>query len=255
MQQEQPARKKPVFSIFLLIIVLVLLFFLGRHFSGKFVQTPSEQPTATQPVSPEMPEDTRHTILEPGAPMDEKLAEEMQERKENYGVKDSVDMIVTSEESIRVGDEVLNMHDFEVQEALNRGEIVSEPLDGEKDGKAVQEYGIYVVRPGENLWNIHYRLLKEYLGSRGIALPRGADKPRADGSSTGVGKVLKFSERIVRIYNMKTRTFSEDINMIQPHEKIIIYNMQRLTGLLDSLTAENLNRIRFDGENLWISAP
>lgn len=254
MQKTQTASKKPIFLIIFLILVIVSLFFLIRHFSAKPEEpVPHEPPAVLQPQTPKAKDVPR--ILEPGAPMDENISEEMQERKDSYGVKDGVDMIVTSEESVRVGNEVLNMRDFETQDALSRGEIVAEPLDGEENGKNVQNYGIYVVQPGENIWSIHYKFLKEYLTAKGIKLPPAADKPNPDGSSSGVGKVLKFSERIVRIYNMKTKTFSDDINMIQPYEKIVVYNMERLTSLLDSLTAENLNQIRFDGESIWISAP
>lgn len=254
MQKTRSSGKKPVFLVLFLIFVIVLLFFCIRYFSTKPQESVStEPPVARQADAPEVKAPAR--ILDPGAVQEGDAADEMRERKESYGVKDGVDMIVTSEESVRIGDEVLRMRDFESQDALSRGEIVSEALDGHKDDKLVKEYGIYVVQPGENIWSIHYRFLKEYLAAKGIRLPPAADKPSADGYSSGIGKVLKFSERIVRIYNMKTKTFSDDINTLQPYEKIVIYNMDHLTGLLDSLTQENLNRIRFDGENLWISAP
>lgn len=244
--------KKFLFLVFLLILAIVLLLLGFRYFWEKSLEDDS------LPFVNEIPghllEEESERLLEPGVPIEGALAREMAERKEDYGVKDGVDMIVSSDESIRIGDEVLKMRDFETQDALSKGEVVSETLDGRKESK-VQMYGIYLVKPGDNLWNIHYRVLRENLSSRGVKLPRGADQPRSDGRSSGVAKVLKFSEGIVRIYNMKTKAFSEDINMIQPHEKIIIYNMERLKHLLDDLTAANLNKIRFDGNNLWIPAP
>ncbi|MCW7752940.1 hypothetical protein OOT00_02960 [Desulfobotulus sp. H1] len=203
--------------------------------------------TTRQSIDPEQ-------IIDFGALGAEETAA-MSQRKQHYGISDSMDMMVTSEESIRVGDTTLSMRDFEEKDALSKGKIVARPLDGGLDQSPVQDYGIHVVRPGDNIWNIHFRLLKEYLGSRGIELPPGADRPTPSGYSSGVGRVLKFSERMVRIYNMKEKNFAEDIHIIQPFEKIIIYNMKEISGLLDSLNGENVNSIRFDGENLWIAAP
>ncbi|TYT74424.1 hypothetical protein [Desulfobotulus mexicanus] len=177
------------------------------------------------------------------------------QRKERYGIHDSMDMMVTSEESIRVGDETLDMREYEEKDAISRGEIITRPLDGGEEKSPVQDYGIHVVRPGDNIWKIHFRLLEESLASRGITLPPEADRPDAQGYSTGVGRVLKFSERMVRVYNMKEKQFAENIHIIQPFEKIIVYNMQEISGLLNSLNEENVNRIRFDGEHLWIMAP
>lgn len=180
--------------------------------------------------------------------------ETMAERKQRYGIQESVDMVVTSDESIRVGDETLDMRDYEEKDALSKGEIVIRPLTGSGVRSAAKDYGIHVVRPGDNIWKIHFRLLRESLASRGIMLPPDADRPDEEGYSSGVGRVLKFSERMVRIYSMKEKLFADNIHIIHPFEKIIIYNMEEIKGLLDAITEEDVNRIRFDGENLWISA-
>jgi hypothetical protein len=74
------------------------------------------------------------------------------------------------------------------------------------------------------------------------------------GYSSGVGKLLKFSENIVYIYNVKEKDFSQDLNLIEPHSKIIVYKMDRVFELLEQIDFGNINRIRFDGDTLWIPA-
>ncbi len=66
-------------------------------------------------------------------------------------------------------------------------------------------YGVYVVQPGDNIWNIHFRMLKEYYARKGIRLGHNADEPESSGLSSGVGKILKFSEAMVIIYNLKEK--------------------------------------------------
>ena len=36
--------------------------------------------------------------------------------------------------------------------------------------KRIDEFGIYVVRPGDNIWNIHFRVLKEFFDNEGVVL-------------------------------------------------------------------------------------
>ena len=74
------------------------------------------------------------------------------------------------------------------------------------------------------------------------------------GFSSGVGKVLKFSESMVHIYNLKEKTLDMNLNQIYPLNKIIVYNMDRVFALLDQIDYDNVNRIQFDGETLWIPA-
>lgn len=213
---------------------------------------PAEKPRET--VSAQRTEMKPGRTIEFGNTEQEEDAESMDQRKKRYGILDSVDMIVTSDESVRVGGETLVMRDFEEKDALSRGGIVTLPLEDGNIKTPSKSYGIHVVRPKDNIWTIHFRILREYLASRGILLPLSADQPDPEGHSSGVGKVLKFSERMVRIYNMKEKQFAENIHIIHPFEKIIIYNLEEMRELLDTLTQENVDRIRFDGENLWISA-
>ncbi len=114
-------------------------------------------------------------------------------------------------------------------------------------------YGIYVVRHGDNVWNIHFEFLKEYFKNKGVSLAAFADEPRGRRSS-GVGKILKFSEDMVYIYNLREHKLDLDLNTIQPLSKIVVFNLRRAFSLLNQLDYKTVNRIRFDGKTIWIPA-
>jgi hypothetical protein len=115
----------------------------------------------------------------------------------------------------------------------------------------VSYYGIYVVRPGDNLWNIHFALLREFFGSRGTVIPSVADEPLGNRSS-GVGRILKYAEKMVYIFNLRTKMLSKDLDLLQPQEKIVIFNLTNLNKILAPLTADQIDSIRFDGQDLLI---
>lgn len=118
----------------------------------------------------------------------------------------------------------------------------------------VDLFGVYVVRSGDNIWNIHFQFLTEYFSRRGVTLSSRADEPLRPGVSSGVGKILKFAENMVYIYNIRERRLSFDLNQIQPLSKIVIFNMGQVFQMLDQISYENIRSIRYDGENLWIPA-
>jgi len=120
--------------------------------------------------------------------------------------------------------------------------------------KHSEAYGIYVVRKGDNIWNIHFKFLKDYFAHRRIALAPMSDEPDSRGFSSGVGKILKFSENMVYIYNLKEHKLDVDLNLLQPLSKIVVFNMGEVLRLLDPIDYSKVNRIRFDGETLWIPA-
>jgi hypothetical protein len=186
---------------------------------------------------------------------DQNLSRLMQERKDKYGITDGLDMIVTSDESLKVGNETVKMGDIVDEARLQRGELVEKNLGRPRtlSQKDAEDYGVHVVQPGENIWNIHFQLLKEFFKKRQINLSPMADEPGRNGFSSGVGKILKFSERMVYIYNMKDRRLESDINQIQPLSKVVVYNMKEVFSLLESIDVSNVNQIRFDGETIWIS--
>jgi hypothetical protein len=112
-----------------------------------------------------------------------------------------------------------------------------------------------VVQPGDNIWNIHFNILKEYFASRGIRLSGNADEPQNGGYSSGVGKILKFSEIMVIIYNVIEEKIVQNIDLIEPLSKLVIYNMDDVLEMLSDIDLDQLDQIRFDGTTLWIPTP
>jgi len=126
------------------------------------------------------------------------------------------------------------------------------PMPARPAKKPVSYYGVYVVRPGDNLWNIHFAFLREYFGSRGIPIPSDADEPYGSKSS-GIGRILKYAETMVHIFNLKTRTLSTNLNLLEPKEKIVIFNLSALNKALAPLTYEQIDTVQFDGRDLTLT--
>jgi len=204
----------------------------------------------------------------------------MNKRKQVYGVEKGIDMVVKPDEEIKVGDIIVPMREIEEQIRFKRGEIVesdipsqdasqndsiltpedkkrlSDPINqrGQKveSSEAQEKYGIYIVRPGDNIWNIHFRFLNGYFKKKGVTLSSLADEPIESGVSSGVGKLLKFSENMVYLYNLENRKLDINLNNLTPYKRIVIYNMNRVFELLDQIDYQNVDQIHFDGESLWI---
>ena len=243
--------KKRVGFIFVSVVaILVILFVLENRQSNEPDRSPKSIAVDLETVP------SSQAVLDYGRlEKDQNLSKLMEERKGKYGITDGLDMIVTSDESLKVGDETVKMGDIVDEARLQRGELVEknlgQPLSLTK--KNADDYGVHVVQPGENIWNIHFQLLKEFFKKRQINLSPMADEPGQNGFSSGVGKILKFSERMVYIYNIKDRRLESDINQIQPLSKIVVYNMKEVFSLLESIDVGNVNQIRFDGETIWIT--
>ncbi len=187
---------------------------------------------------------------------DQKLKELMQERKAKYGLKKGIDIITKSDESIKIGQSTVPMQEILDKIRLKLGDIIEKDLKSGQIGSArdTKEFGIYVVRPGDNIWNIHFNFLKEYFDHKGVILSPLSDEPSQAGQSSGVGKLLKFSENTVQIYNIKEHKLDVDLNLIVPLSKIVVYNMEQIFALLNLIDYEKVNHIQFDGETLWIPA-
>jgi len=185
---------------------------------------------------------------------DEALSSLMKERKEPYGIEEGIDMVVRSDESIKVGDETVEMREIADEVGLKLGEILEVDLKTGVGQGAGHVYGIHVVQPGENIWEIHFRLLEDYYDNKGIALSPLSDEPDDLGHSSGVGKILKFSEEMVHIYNLKERKLETSLDFIYPLSKIVVYNMGHVFALLDRINYKDVERIAFDGETLWLPA-
>ncbi|MBW2654978.1 MAG: hypothetical protein JRC91_08625 [Deltaproteobacteria bacterium] len=184
------------------------------------------------------------------------LKELMVSRKKSLGIKKSLDMIVKSDESFKIGDIQVSMRDILEKAFIKKGGVFEEKIEdsGAVRPQKIKEYGIYVVTPGDNIWNIHFNLLKDFYKYKGIKVSSKADEPVNQGMSSGVGKILKFSETMVIIYNLIEKKVGSNINLIDPLSKVVVYNMDEVFSLLQEINYENVDRIQFDGKNLWIPA-
>ncbi|MDY6852105.1 MAG: hypothetical protein SV487_08540 [Thermodesulfobacteriota bacterium] len=208
---------------------------------------------------------------------DLRLGEMILKRKKEFGLDKSVDMVVKSEESIRIGQETVPLSDILAAiktQDKDRPELGSRPQVG---GRIVEEdlsqtsrpvppvrppavrssinyYGVHVVRPGDNLWDIHFAFLREYFSHRGIKISPLADESRT-GPSTGVARILKYAETMVNIFNMKTKRLDQDLNLLEPYEKVVVFNLTRLDRFLGTLAVDQLPKVRFDGRDLYIPEP
>lgn len=191
--------------------------------------------------------------VDPQGKTPEEQAAEQAKRKAPYGLDKSLDAVVRSDESIKIGDTVVAVGDLERKLVVGqRGEILDKPLG---ETKRVSAWGVHVVRPGENLWDIHYRLLREYMMSRGVTLPTGADRPDPQGYSSGVGKILKFAEHMVGVYNVKTDKMSADLNLLEAGHKVVVFNLSEIFIELAKIDPYDLSGVMYDGRVLLFPEP
>ncbi len=229
----------------LAVAIVLLTQFHHPHRSTSAKVSPPAAPAATQSIAHQPVID--FTKLG----KDNALECMMEKRKAAYGVGKGIDMIVKSNEALRVGNETVSMQEIQKKIELKEGDIVESDLS--HNGKVPPEvYGIYVVRPGDNIWDIHFNMLKHYFQRRGIALEPHADEPNARGYSSGIGKLLKFSEKMVYIYDLREKRLDTNLNLIYPMSKIVIYKMNQVFRLLDKIDYSRVRKIQFDGENHWI---
>jgi hypothetical protein len=178
------------------------------------------------------------------------------ERKAQYGVDKGVDLLVKPNEALKIGDTTVSMQEILDRIHLQEGDIVEKNVEGSASPSNGMDhvYVIYVVQPGDNIWNVHFQFLRDYFKRRGITLSPVSDEPDRQGFSSGVGKILKFSEEMVHIYNLREKHLDTNLNLIQPLSKIVIFDMKQVSSLLDQIDLKQVNHIQFDGETLWIPA-
>jgi hypothetical protein len=180
----------------------------------------------------------------------------MGSRKESLGIKKSLDMIVKSNESFTIGGKQISMRDILEKAFIKDGTVFEEKISdsGAVIPQKIKEYGIYVVQSGDNIWNIHFNILKEFYDHKGINVSPEADEPVDKGMSSGIGKILKFSETMVIIYNLVENKVDSNINLLEPLSKIVVYNMDEVFSLLFEVNYDNIDRLQFDGKTIWIPA-
>ncbi len=241
---------------FIGIIIIILFIIAGIYFVFfKEKRTNMVEQTITKEISKEK------EIVVKESPVinynelekDDTLKKAMEKRKNKYDIKNSLDMIVNSDETFKIKDKMVSMAKILKLAALKRGDVVEEDIAGKTSGKGIKQYGIYVVKPGDNIWNIHFNILREYYNLKNINLNLKADEPDKKGFSSGIGKILKFSEKIVTIYNLEQGTIDSDINIIKPFTKIIVYNMTDIFSLLNDINYKNVSNLKFDGKTIWIA--
>lgn len=246
-------RKYLILAACLALIVAGVFTYISTH-DNQHQKAPGEMPPIEKKARIEIPPEKVVDYGKLNEDTDTELNTLMKERKAPYGVDKSIDMIVKSDESIRVGNKTIRMEKILDDLKLKQGEILEKDVEGGTTRKDRNEYGIHVVRPEDNIWNIHFRLLKEYYNHKGIQVSPLADEPNRRGRSSGVGKILKFSEHMVHIYNVKEDKLEMNLDQIYPLSKIIIYNMTYIFALLDRINYKTVHRIEFDGETLWLPA-
>lgn len=200
------------------------------------------------------------------------------ERKEAFGLKTSVDHVVQAQESFSAHGRQWTVEEIQRRlgaqasqtphapgapeargtEDIALGGYVSKPMPSGLSGTPSQRtiyYGVRLVRPGENIWKIHYSVIREYFARRGITLPPRADQPRSDGHSSGLGRLLKFMESIVHVYDTQHNRLIDDINLLQPHNLIVFFNISEVFAALDHLNAQDLEALRYLGSTLQLRGP
>ncbi|MBW2604091.1 MAG: hypothetical protein JRE28_07205 [Deltaproteobacteria bacterium] len=248
--------KKPVKKANRVIGVVIIAMVLVGAFTGfKFLMKKELKPeTQKGPDKIQISSNAKPIIDYSKIEEDKELKALMQQRKAQYGVDKGVDIIAQSNESIKIGDSTVSMQEILEKIRLKSGDIVEKDL---KPGdvtteEKIESFGIHVVQPGENIWNIHFTFLKDYFDHKGAQLSPLSDEPFKGGNSSGVGKILKFSEHTVNIYNIRERKLDVDLNLIFPLTKVIVYNMDQIFAFLDLIDYKHVNRIQFDGETLWM---
>lgn len=256
MRTDKRSKRTAIIVAAALVAAAALIF--GVKFMSKGKTGPRPAPTAadtakTVPVPAPPPAVIDYDRLQKNQP----LSEMMRRRKEDLGIEKGVDLIAKSGESLKIGGSTVAMQDVLDKIRLTEGEIVEKDMAAAPAAgppAAEEIYGIYVVRPGDNIWNIHFVFLREYFAHRGIDLAPAADEPVSGGKSSGVGRLLKFSEKMVYIYNIRQRKIDVNLDLIHPLSKIVVFRMKQVFTLLDQIDYRHVNRIQFDGDTLWLPA-
>jgi len=249
MPKKSSAISNRVIAIIAICVIIVVLSAIGFW----YWKSPGTTEVAKIPAAKvTIPVKTQPVIDYSKITKDRELRDLMEKRKEEYGVGEGIDIIAKSDESLKIGGSIVPMQRIIDKIQLKIGDIIENDIGKEAGTEDKREFGIYVVQPGDNMWNVHFKFLRDYFTRKNVTLSPRSDEPNFRGYSSGVGKLLKFSENIVHIYNLKKQELDSDLNLIHPLSKLVIYNMDRIFALLDQIDYDNVDHIEFDGEMLWI---
>jgi hypothetical protein len=253
MPRKKPDNQNKLLALIVLGAVILALIAVGLTLR---FQRQDEAPPAVEPT-PHLAVETQPVIEYREGDQSEEVRQLTDKRKADLGVEESIDLVLKADEALKLGNTTVSMAEILSHIRLQRGDVIEEDLHEkalEDDTGNAEVYGIHVVKPNDNIWNIHFRFLKDYFQKRGITLSPRSDEATATGYSSGVGKILKFSENMVYVYNVRDRSLDVDLDQIHPLSKVIVFDMGRVFALLEQIDYENVNRIQFDGETLWIPA-
>ena len=186
-----------------IIAAVIILFLIAVIY---FVANKDKKPNVIeQPVKKEIPQEkesyeasykkeikTKPAINYDELEKNEDLKKAMQERKKQYDIKNSLDMIVDSDETFKINNIEISMAEILKLAALNRGDVVEENIGEDSKNIDIKQYGIYVVKPCDNIWNIHFNILREYYGLKNIIMDMKADETDKMVLRSVVGKIIKF---------------------------------------------------------------
>ncbi len=256
----QPSRLPWLAALAVVAGALALFFIYGRDEiippgskQAPAPAAPAGQAASQPPASPSPPAPSAGgqvvEVPQPGQGLPSAgQLQEQAERKEPYGVDKSLDAVLRSDETLRVGEHRVPVAELERKLMVEqRGQLLDKPLG---EGQKVSAWGVHLIRPGDNLWQIHYALLREYLAKRGVNLPPRADQPTPQGTSSGVGKVLKFAEHMVGVYNFKTGHMDRNLNLLEPGEKVVVFNLSEIFEQLAQIQPADLEGVMYDGRVL-----
>ena len=70
------------------------------------------------------------------------------------------------------------------------------------------------------------------------------------GQSSGIGRLLKFIEGVVYVYNLNQNRLERDLNLIHPNEIIVFFKISDLFEALDRLQPNDFQNLRYVSNSL-----
>lgn len=201
------------------------------------------------------PDDDMTRELPPSPPLPQVPEETNQEqRKDAFGLTDSVDHVLLREEPFEVNGKTLTIDRIQSDLRGTQGQP-GPAAAAQAGGKESPYYAVRVVRPSENIWKIHFGIVREYLARRQVILPLNADQRLPGGRSSGVGRLLKFIESVVTVYNVNENRMEKNINVIYPDSIVIFFKISDLFKALDKLQSDDWKWLRYVKGSIRLDRP